>query len=116
MSGNQGSSATAHSSRGPFDLFSRLRPVEVFQVRGRLIFFSQHQKPISTQEIVFVADYDLMGAFDAGRSGPARMRIWVAPECFVDAPRPSQGMIDHSDFIMQKILIVRVKMKPLSKD
>src|SRR5258708_9691902 len=47
-----------HRGRGPLSLLPRL--LEIFQIRGRLVLLGGHQVAIRAQEIVLLADGDMV--------------------------------------------------------
>src|SRR5450631_3944751 len=90
-----------------------LRSLEIFQVGRRLALSGGHQIAVGAQEIVLLADDQLVVALGAISLGPARTRILAAPKGLVHAPRPGQGMIEHGDLVMQNVRIGLIEMEPL---
>src|SRR5436305_4405300 len=89
-----------------------MRLLEIFQVGRLLALLGGHQAAVGAQEIVLLADDQLVVAFRAIGFGPVRVRILVAPKGLVHAPGPGQGVIEHGDLVMQDIRIGLVEMEP----
>jgi hypothetical protein len=88
----------------------------VHQIRRRLILSCRHQEAIDTQEIILLADDDLVIALGAIVFDPARARIWIALEHLVDAPRPRERVVDHRDLVMEIGRVGLVEMESLLED
>src|SRR5215831_6783485 len=87
--------------------------LEVAQVRRGLVPSGRHQQPIRAEEIVFLAEDDLVVAFGAIILAPAWMRTRIASIGLVDRPRLRQGMVDHRDLVMENARIVLVEIEAL---
>jgi hypothetical protein len=84
-------------------LLSRL--VEISQIRRRLILLRGHQVSFRAQEVILRADDHMMVILSTNRLAPDRMFFCVAKVLLGDGPRTRQRMIDHGDFVVQRVRI-----------
>src|ERR1700722_16309456 len=95
---------------------SLLRLREVFWIRRQLPLLGGHQISVSAHQIVFLADGDIGGPFQAGLAGPVRIFLGAAPVGLVDGPRPCQRVIEYGDHVMENAWIALVEKNPLLED
>src|SRR6266699_3445855 len=98
----------------PGGLSSFRRPIEIFQIRSRLVLLGGHQPAIHAQEIVLVVDLHVMviGATNVLDPNGA-LRAIEAPG---HRPGVRQGMIDRGDLVAQEARIGVVEMDELPDD
>src|SRR5215472_11748441 len=89
------------------------RRLEILQIRRRLVFAGGHEVAVGAEEVVLLADDDLIVALHARALVPFRPWIGVAAERLVDAPGPRQSMVVDGDLVVQDVGIVLVEMKAL---
>jgi hypothetical protein len=92
------------------------RPVEIFQIRWRLVLARGHQRAIRAQEVVVFTEDDLGVVLAAIILGPVRTRIWIPDVSFVHGPRPRKGVVDYGDFITKDVGIDLVPANTLPED
>src|SRR5258707_5396188 len=80
---------------------SLLRPVEILQIRRRLIFAGRHQQAIGAEEVVVLADHHMRIVLAADPLAPDRLRIGIAQIVFRHRPRARQSMVNGGDFVVQ---------------
>src|SRR6516164_9879415 len=90
-----------------------LRRLEILQVRRRLVIAGGHEVAVSAEEVVLLADDDLIVALHARALVPFRPWIGVAAKRLVDAPWPRQSVVVDGDLVVQDVGIVLVEMKAL---
>src|SRR5260370_21957882 len=86
---------------------------EVAQIRRGLVPPSRHQQPVRAEEIVFLAEDDLVVAFGAVIFGPPRMWVRVASIGLVDRPRPRQSMVDYRYLVMENARLGLLEIEAL---
>jgi hypothetical protein len=91
-----------------------LRLLEISQVGRRLVLPGGHQKAVCTQEIIILADDDVIVVL--GTIVFHEDIIAVATVVFGHHPRPRQRVVDHRELVVQDILIVLVQINPLLDD
>src|SRR6266436_5520339 len=94
----------------------RLRSLEISQIGRRLVPAGRHQHAVPTQEIVVVADNDLVVVLRAIKLQPVRTRIRVEHVFLVDGPRLCQRVVDHRELVVKDFRTGLVEMKPLHED
>src|SRR6266849_6884569 len=97
---------------GPRLLVSFL--IEVSQIRRLLALLDRHQVAIRTQQIVLVADRDVVVAFDTVVFRPNSLLLTTVVSRH--RPRARQRMIDRGHFVVKNIRIVLIEVNPLLDD
>src|SRR5438477_7573181 len=83
---------------GPDFLISILR-LEISQVRGLLSLLDGHEQALGAQEIIFIADRDVVVALDAVVFRPENLLLTTI--AVQDFPRTCQSFIDRRDFVVK---------------
>src|SRR5713101_6888423 len=92
------------------------RLVEKSQIRRRLILPHRHQIAVSAQEIVLLADDDMLVALGANRLAPDRAFFCIAKVLLDNGPRTRQSIVDDGNFIIKRVRIGLVEIDPLLDD
>src|SRR5579883_2278805 len=72
--------------------------LEIAQIGRRLVLLGRHQVAVAAEEIVLLADADMIIALAADHVGkPDRFVADHAPVGLIDDPRPGQRMVDGGD-------------------
>src|ERR1700730_18142809 len=88
--------------------------LEIAQIGRRLVLHGGHQEAVAAEEINLVADADMSISFAASRAAePSRLVGRAAPVGCVHQPRPSQGMVDGGDVVVQQIRVGLVEIDAL---
>src|SRR5262249_1413990 len=90
------------------------RPLEVSQVRRRLILLDRHQETVGAHHVVLLADEDLLVALMACVLGPER--VLARPVFPRHPPGPGERVIDHRDVGAQHVGIGLVEIDALLDD
>src|SRR6266436_1883154 len=94
---------TGHSAAWP--LFSLPRLIEISQIGRRLILLDRHHIAVLADEIVVLADADVVIILAAIIEMPDRSRVGFAMVFFGNGPRAGQRIIDRRDFVEKNVLV-----------
>src|SRR5580693_7530232 len=90
------------------------RPLEISQVRRRLVALARHQHAVGAEEIVLLADQDMVIVL---RAVPLEPDLpGVAPVGLGDGPWPGQRVVDGGDLVVQNAGVGAVEIDALLED
>src|SRR5215475_9346999 len=84
---------------------------EIAGVRGRLVFARRHQIAIAGEEVVFLADNDMIVVLAALILRP--QDVALAPVRLQHRPWPGQRVVDGGDLITKQVLVLGVERDAL---
>ena len=85
---------------------------EVFRIRRQLPLLGGHQISVPAHQIVFLADGDIGGSFQARLPAPVRIFLGAVPVGLVDGPRARQRFVEYGDHVVENARIALVEENP----